>query len=112
MSITVKNLTAPVQLGTSITTHYTATNVRALIDKFTVCNTSAGAVTVDVHLVPSAGSATTTNQIIAARSLAVNETYTFPEIVGHVLESGSTIQANASAATAVSLRVSGREVTL
>ena len=110
MAITPKRLVTPTQLGTTISTLYTATNVRTLIDKVTLVNTSGGAVTADVHIVPSGGSATATNKLIAARSVAANETYTCPELVGHVMEASETIQALASAATAIGIRASGREV--
>jgi len=45
-----------------------------------------------------------------SRVIAPNETYTFPELVGHVLESGSTISTLASAAASISIRASGREI--
>lgn len=110
MSILVKNLVPSVQLGVAIATHYTATNVRAILDKVTLSNTTGGAITVDLHLVPNGGSATATNKILSAKSIGANSTDTCPEVVGHVLEPGGTIQALASAATSVGLRVSGREV--
>jgi hypothetical protein len=45
-----------------------------------------------------------------ARTIVPNETYTCPELVGHVLEAGGFISTLASAATSLTIRCSGREV--
>lgn len=110
MTITAKVLIPPKQAEAAQTTQYTATNVRAILDKFTATNTSAGAVTISIHLITS-GVAADGNLIVKTKSLAANETYTFPELVGHILESGSSISTIASAASSITIRASGREVT-
>lgn len=112
MAVTPKRLVSPQHLTTLIVTYYTATNVRATLDKVTLSNTTGGAITVDLHLVPSGGTADATNKLLSGKSIAGNATDTCPEIVGHILESGETIQAKASAGSSVNLRVSGREITL
>lgn len=99
------------QIAGSNTTYYTATNVRARIDKCTVTNTTAGAVTFNLYLVPSAGAAGVTNQIIDTQSVAAHSNYTCPEIVGHWIDSGGFISAGASAATSLTLVCSGIEFT-
>lgn len=101
----------PAQIAASATTYYTATNLRARIDKATVCNTTAGAVTFTVYKITLAGSASATNTVISAKSVAAGETYTCPELVGHWLNAGDFIQALASAATSLSFAMSGLEVT-
>jgi P pilus assembly chaperone PapD len=111
MTITVKVLVPPKQLENSQTTQYTATNCRAIIDKCTVTNTSASNITISVNLVTSGGTAGASNLIVDDRSIVPNETYTFPELVGQALESGSFISTIASAATSLTMRVSGREIT-
>jgi hypothetical protein len=88
---------------------YTATGLKTIIDKFTVSNPTAGALTYAVNLVPSGGSAGASN-LILTKSLAAGETYTFPEVIGHVLESGGFISVIASS-TSLIHRASGREVT-
>ena len=88
-----------------------ATNVTTIIDKFTATNYSAGAVTLSVNLVTSAGSAGDLNLVVKTKSLAAGETYTFPEIVGQVLAPSGFISTIASAATSISIRASGREIT-
>jgi len=110
MAIQAKTLVASQQLTGSNATYYTATNVRTIIDKMTVCNTTAGAVTVTIDLVDAGGSAGASERIISARSIGAGETYTCPEAVGHVLNVGDSIQGLASAGTSLTFRVSGREI--
>ena len=110
MTILVKTLVAPVQMAATQTTLDTATAVRAIIDKATVTNTDTVARTFGVNLVQSAGSASNSNLVIDTKTVQPDETYTCPELVGHVLEPSAFISVIASAATALTLRISGREV--
>lgn len=110
MSVTVKELIPAKQAENSQTTQYTASNVRAIIDKFTVTNTSASAVTLSVNLVADGGSAGNSNLVTKTRSVNAGETEQFTELVGHVLDAGSFISTIASAATSLTIRCSGREV--
>lgn len=110
MAVTVKVLLPPKQLENAQTTQYTATNVKAIIDKATVTNTSAANVTLSVNLVTSGGSAGSANLIMDTRTIVPDETYLCPELVGQVLEAGSFISTIAGAATSLTMRVSGREV--
>lgn len=99
------------QVENAQTTQYTATNCKAIIDKFTVTNTTAGAVTFSLNLVTSAGAAATSNLIISAKSIAAGECYRCPEVVGASIDSGGFISTIASAATSLTMRSSGREIT-
>jgi len=92
------------------TTQYTATNVSTIIDKFTATNYSASAATISVNLVTQFDSAGNQNLIIKAKTLLPSETYTFPELVGHVLQPSGFISTLASASSAINIRSSGREV--
>ena len=96
MTVSIKVLIPAKQAENSQTTQYTAVNCKAIIDKFTATNTTAGNVTISVNLVTSGGTAGTT---------------TFPELVGQSLESGGFISTIASAATSLTIRASGREIT-
>lgn len=111
MTVTVKTLIPSKQAEDTQTTQYTATNCKTIIDKFTATNTSAVNVTLSVNLVASGGAADASNLIVDSRAIAPDETYTFPELVGQVLEPGSFISTIASAATALTIRSSGREIT-
>jgi len=112
MTVSQKVLIAPKQLENSQTTQYTTpTGAKAIIDKATVTNTSAGNVTVSVNLVTVSTSASASNLIVDARVIAPNETYTLPELIGQVLQTGDFISTLCDTATAATIRVSGREIT-
>ncbi len=111
MTVTVKNIIPAKQAEDTQTTQYTAVNCKTIIDKFTVTNTSANNVTISVNLVITGGSPGADNLIVDTRAIAPDETYTCPELVGQVLEPGGFISTLASAATALTIRASGREIT-
>jgi hypothetical protein len=111
MTVTVKVLIPAKQAENAQTTQYTATNCKTIIDKFTATNTTAGNVAISINLVTSGGSAGVTNLIVDARSLAPDETYTFPELVGQALEPSGFISTLAGAATSLTIRANGREIT-
>jgi hypothetical protein len=111
MAVTVKNIIPAKQAENTQTTQYTATGCRTIIDKFTVTNTSAANVTLAVNLVASGGSAGVANLVLSAKNIIPGETYLCPELVGQVLESGGFISTLAGAATSLTIRASGREIT-
>ena len=111
MTVTVKVLVAPLQLQATQTTQYTANNCKAIIDKATITNTDTVNRTVSVNLVTSGGSAGNANLVIDDKTIVPGETYLCPELVGQALEPGGFISTIASAATALTFRVSGREIT-
>ena len=111
MAVTIKVLIPAKQAENSQTTQYTATNAKAIIDKFTVTNTSANNVTFSCNLVTSGGSAGASNLIIDARTLVPDECYTCPELVGQALDVGGFISTIAGAASSLTIRASGREIT-
>lgn len=92
------------------TTQYIADGARAIIDKLTAHNHSESNATITVHLVNAAAPAANSN-IVVKKMLAASETYTFPEVVGHVLGAADFISTIASAGSAISIRASGREIT-
>ena len=111
MTVTVKNLVPGKTVEAVQTTQYTATNVTTIIDKFTATNYSAAAATISVNLVTTAGSAGNNNLITKTKTLQPAEVYTFPELVGQVLNPGDFISTLAGTASAINMRVGGREVT-
>ena len=111
MTVTVKVLVpAKIVEGTQ-TTQYTANGLTTIIDKFTATNYSASAATISVNLVTTSGTAGNLNLITKTKTLQPTEVYTFPELVGQVLNPGDFISTIAGTATAINMRVSGREVT-
>ena len=110
MTVTVDNIIPAKDAETIDTDQYISSNAKTIIDKFTATNISAGTLTLSVNIIPNGGSASNTNLIVDTKSIAVNETFTFPELVGHVLTIGDFISTNASA-TGLTIRASGRVIT-
>lgn len=110
MAIVAKNIIPAKNAENAQTTQYVATNVTTIIDKFTATNFSSGMVNISVNLATVGESTGNSNLIVKTRALQAGETYTFPEIVGHILQPGGFISTLASAAAAVNIRASGREV--
>ena len=111
MTVTVKVLVPAKIAEATQTTQYTAAGVTTIIDKFTATNYSGTAATISVNLVTSGGTAGNNDLIVKTKTLQASETYTFPELVGHVLRPGGFISTLAGTASAINIRVSGREVT-
>ena len=111
MSVQVKSIISAKTAESAQTTQYTATGVTSIIDKFTATNYSAAAATISVNLVPSGGSVGNSNLICKTKTLQAKESYTFPEIVGHVLNPGDFISTIAGTASAINIKASGRETT-
>ena len=110
MAITPKCLVEPVFLTTADVQYYVASKGITIIDKLTVYNVSALYQTLNINLVASGGASSTTNRIVGVFTIAPGETYEFTKIEGHILNTGDSIHSLASANSALSLRVSGREV--
>lgn len=112
MTVYVKNLVPAKTVENTQTTQYTANGVTTIIDKFTATNYSAAAATISVNLVTVSGTAGNQNLITKTKTLQPSEVYTFPELVGQVLNAGDFISTIAGTASAINMRVSGREVTV
>lgn len=111
MAVTAKCLLEAKYAELAQTTQLTApTGTRYIIDKFTAYNGTAGAVALTVSMIASGGAASA-DEIIASKAIAAGETYTFPEVVGQVMNAGDFISTLAGAATSIVIRISGREVT-
>lgn len=96
----------PAQLGSGAGILYTVPpGFRASIKQLTFTNTTATARTITVYLVPSGGSPSATNTIVSAMTIPptgqghVSLAHLF---ANQVLNPGDTVQALASAATAIS----------
>lgn len=111
MTVTVKQLIPARTMQNALTTEYTAVNCVALIDKATLTNEAAANALVSVHIVIAGGTADASNRIIKDRAIAPGEAYTCPELVGHSVSNGGFISMIAGAAGAITVLVSGREIT-
>jgi hypothetical protein len=110
MAVSISNIIPAKVAENAQTTQYTSAGVQTIIDKFTATNYSASAATISVNLVSPAGSAGNDNLIVKTKTLQAAETYTFPELVGHVLPVSGFISTLASASNAINIRASGRLV--
>jgi len=92
------------------TTPATATGqpaITAKISRAVFINTTGGAITITVAIVPAGGTVVAGNTVINAISIPANQTYTSSELAGAVLPSGTTLHAQASANTSIIIMVSG-----
>lgn len=110
MTVSISNIIPAKTAENAQTTQYTSAGLQTIIDKFTATNYSAAAATLSVNLVTPAGAAGNDNLIVKTKTLQPQETYTFPELVGHVLPQDGFISTLASAAGAINIRASGRLV--
>lgn len=110
MAFIEKRLSGPTSLSaTTETTLYTcptAQSTTTMIKQIVVCNTGAGAITLNLSLVPYGGSASASNRLFSALSVAANETIFLD--VSQVMTSGDFISAYSSAANVV-VTISGVE---
>ena len=107
-----KRLVPGSRLTTSAATYYTTPdNTVATISAMTVTNTTSAAVTVTIHLVPNASSAGNANVVLFEKVIPPGQSRIVGEAIGQSLAMGGTIQAQASAATSITLVASGYETT-
>lgn len=109
MTVIAKCLLEAKFAESSQTTQYTVgSGTRTIVDKFTAYANAA--TSLNVNVVASGGTAGASN-LKVAKTLASGETYTFPEIVGQILNAGDFLSTIAGTSSAVVIRASGREVT-
>lgn len=111
MAILVKNIIPRKYAENSQTLQYTAVNCKTVIDKLTITNIGASAVTISINLVAAGDSANNFNLVLKLKAVQPNETYQATELVGQVLESGGFISSIASAPSVLVISATGREIT-
>jgi hypothetical protein len=111
MSVNIRVFVPSKIVEASQTTQYTSVGSTSIIDKFTATNFSAASVSINVNLVTPETIVGNENLIVKNRVLRPNETYLFPELVGQILMPNGFISTLAGTASAVNIRVSGREIT-
>ena len=93
-------------VSNSATTVYSSTNNTA-VTYMQLTNSSAGALTVDIHVIPNGDSLGTTN--LVAKTLSISATDSYQLYTGGeklLLANGDTVQVTASAATGINAIVS------
>jgi hypothetical protein len=107
MTVTAKTLLEAKQAENAQTTQYTApAGTRTIIDKASARSVAGS--TLSVNIVASGGAAGASN-LVVTKTLAAGEHYTFPELVGQVLNPGDFISTLCTVATDTVIRISGRE---
>lgn len=98
---------AQAAITTGTTTIYTVpASTRALVKDIDICNTTGGALTVNLHLVPSAGTAGTGNALLYGTSINANTTLQWTGV--QVMNAGDTIQVQGSG-LGLTVNISGGE---
>ena len=103
----------PTKLGqtvmtTSATTLYTVpASTRTFVKDIDIVNTDGTGVTFDIYLVPSAGTASTANALFYQQPITGKQNIQWNGT--QILNAGDTIQVKASAASSITITVSGGE---
>lgn len=113
MSITHKNLCLNDQIAgtadSSVDTLYTSSNVAAVINQATAYNGHTGAVVLYVYILAS-GSAATSVDPVAIKTVNNGETVTLADLLGHTVPKNGTIKAYAGTTNVVRVSISGVEI--
>lgn len=111
MPVASQTLLAAKYAENSNTTQYTVpSNRRAMIDRFTATNNTGSDATFQAYVVPSGGSAGNDNLIQCSVNVPAGEYVSVSAIEGHTLEGGDFIVTNAGTASAITIMISGREI--
>ena len=112
MAVIAKPLVQATTVGAGTSVFYTApVNTTGVVKQISLTNQTTSAVTVSVWVTQTTAAPTATNIIINEKTLAPKEAWSAWPMVGQAITSGYSIQAQASAASAVTIRVSGLEIT-
>lgn len=96
------------QPSDSATALVTASQSTRTIDAATVCNTTAGAVTLTLYVVPADDSAADDVTLYKAFSIDAGASVVLSGLINQCIPSGATLNGLASAATSLTLTISGR----
>lgn len=110
MAVTVKTLVPAKFIGALQVGQYTATGVVAIIDRVTATNVSGAATTLSINLVASGGTPSGANNLLYPKVIQPGESYSCPEISGQVLNNGTSLVTQAGIDSAITMAVSGREI--
>lgn len=106
MTTTVAVLLEPT-FGTATGVPYLSDGCVTAIDKLTATNEGAAMATAAVQMLSPDGSQT----VSFTKSLAPGVTWSFPEVVGHLVNAGGKVNVISPTANAIKFRMSGRKFT-
>lgn len=112
MSFTILEIIEGVTVdNAAITSYYTAQPLtHTKITQLTCLNYSSAPATITLYLVTSGGSAGNATMITKNKILAAGETWSCPDLVGHVVSPSGTIRAQAGTANSINISASGIEM--
>lgn len=111
MAVVAKALVQGQIIPNANTTVYTAPlAVTTILDKVTATNYDSVVREMTISIVPAGGSVSDA-YYVAKHTFQPKETYTWPEIVGQVLNQENFVSIIASNNTGLNVRISGREIT-
>jgi len=112
MTTTPKTLLQGKYIENAETTQYTApAGFRTIIDKATVNNATAAPVTLVLQIVPN-GAAADAIYVVKSFTVGAGRSDLLAELVGHILNPGDSISTLAGTSSALTIRLSGREVSI
>lgn len=106
--ITPAKLAQGAVTGATTTVYTVPASTRTMVKEIDICNTTGGALTINVHLVPSAGAAGTANALLYGVSIGANTTLQWSGV--QVMNAGDTIQVQGSG-LGLTVTASGGEAT-
>lgn len=111
VTVTAKPLINTKYASSSATAEYTvAASTKTIVDKFTVTNVTGSAATLTVQIIPSGESVGTQHTVIGSQSISANTTTDLSSLQNQVLTAGDIVRVAAGTASALVIRMSGREV--
>lgn len=108
MTINARQLAQAAVANTTSTLYTVPTGTTTYVKDFDACNTTANAINLNIHIVPSGANAATTNALYYNSNVAANTTFHWTGT--QIMTAGMTLQAKGSA-VGITLTVSGGEET-
>lgn len=110
VTITAKPLIVAKYAGSSVTTEYTCpASTKTIVDKFTANNTTGSGVTLAIYIVPTGESYGAQHAVYNA-TISANTCVDVSQLQNQVLTAGDIVRVTAGTASALVIRMSGREV--
>jgi hypothetical protein len=95
------------QAPNAVAAAYTAT-IDTTIDAASVCNTTAGGVTLSVWLAPTGAASGNANKVYDALTVAPNSQAQLSLLINQAVPNGGKLYLEASAATSLTVTIAGR----
>lgn len=110
MAVYTPKRLAQVQATTAYVTAYTVpATTSTIVKEIVVCNTTGSAVTFDLSLVASGGVASTSNNLISQHQIGAYSTVSY--VYSQVIATGGFISLKAGTSAALTITISGVEIT-